>query len=64
MMCSLSKLGSGDMEAIHALEQELGKPLLAFSCHAVDHAELTEEQLSKVKSLESKLGMALVAVKE
>lgn len=62
MMCSLSKLGTGDMDSIHDLEKELGKPLLAFSCHAVEHADLTADQISKIKALESKLGMALVAV--
>ena len=33
MLCSLStKLGSADLEAISALEKELGTPLIAFSC--------------------------------
>jgi hypothetical protein len=33
MLCSLSKLKDGRLEKIKALEQELGKNLLSFSCY-------------------------------
>lgn len=64
MLCSLStKLGSEDLMAITSLEQELGTPLLAFSCHDLRPAELTAPQLAKVQTLESRLGLTIVAVK-
>ena len=65
MLCSLStKLGSADLEAICALEKELGTPLLAFSCRSeLKPAEVTGDQLSRIKALEGKLGLSLVAVR-
>ncbi len=64
MLCSLStKLGSEDLQAINALENELGKPILAFSCRAdLKPADVTGEQLAKIQALEHKLGLSLVAV--
>ena len=64
MLCSLStKLGSADLEAISALEKELGTPLLAFSCRSeLKPAEVSGDQLAKIKALEGKLGLSLVAV--
>ena len=65
MLCSLStKLGSKDLEAISALEKELGTPLIAFSCRSdLEPADVTGDQLAKIKALEGKLGLSLVAVK-
>ena len=65
MLCSLStKLGSEDLKAISALEKELGTPLLAFSCRAeLKPAEVTGDGLAKIKALEGKLGLSLVAVR-
>jgi hypothetical protein len=65
MLCSLStKLGSEDLQAINALESELGTPLLAFSCRAdLKPADITNDQLAMIKTLESKLGLSLVAVR-
>jgi hypothetical protein len=64
MLCSLStRLRSDDIVAINALEKELGTPLLAFSCEAdLKPAEVTGDQLAKIKTLEGKLGLSLVAV--
>jgi hypothetical protein len=64
MLCSLStKLGSEDLKAIMALEKELGTPLLAFSCRTeLKPADVSGEQLAKIKALEGKLGLSLVAV--
>ena len=65
MLCSLSsKLGTEDLNAIKTLEQELGMVLLSFNCHDLNPAQLTEDQLSRVQSLEGKLGVALVAVNQ
>jgi hypothetical protein len=65
MLCSLStKLTSEDLQAINALESELGTPLLAFSCRTdINPADLTTEQLAKVQALENKMGLSLVAVR-
>lgn len=62
MMCSLSHLKEQDLDQIRSLESDLGKPLLAFSCHDVIPASLEEDTLSKIQALEKKLGISLVAV--
>lgn len=63
MLCSLStKLGQEEMSAIQTLEKELGNPLLAFSCHPVNPASISDDKLAKIQALESKLGISLVAV--
>ncbi len=63
MLCSLStKLGQNELDEITRLEQELGHPLLAFSCYSTEPAQLTGDQLTKIKELESRLGISLVAV--
>ncbi len=63
MLCSLStKLGNEELKAIEALEQEVGNTLLAFSCHPVDPAPISTDQLAKIQELEKKLNISLVAV--
>ena len=63
MLCSLStKLGQQELHAITTLEEELGHPILAFSCHSLAPADLTPEQLAKVQRLEAELDLSLVAV--
>ena len=66
MLCSLSTtLGSDDLKAINDLENELGTPLLAFSCQkGYKTAPVTGGQLAKIKVLEQKLGVTLVAVRK
>ena len=62
MLCSLSTLGASQLSAIHQLEQELGRPVLAFSCHDIAPADVTQEELEKIQQLEKTLGLSLVAV--
>jgi hypothetical protein len=63
MLCSLAtKLGEKDLKSIQALEKELGKTLLAFSCHPVNPAEISKEQLATIQKVENQLGVSLVAV--
>jgi hypothetical protein len=64
MLCSYSKTESIDLEAIQGLEKDLGKTMLAFSCHDIKPAELTDEDLAKINELEKKLGIVLVAVEQ
>lgn len=62
MLCSLSALKDQDLEQIRSLEAELGRPLLAFSCHDLRPAVIDDEKLEKIELLEKKLGISLLAV--
>jgi hypothetical protein len=62
MLCSLSHLKDQDLDQIRSLENELGKTLLAFSCHQGSPTPLAETELGKIQSLEKNLGLSLVAV--
>jgi hypothetical protein len=62
-MCSISTTVKDDsLKAIQDLEKELGKTLLAYSCHKLKPAGLDKDDLSKITDLEKKLGVVLVAV--
>ena len=63
MICGLSSLDSTKLETIRAMEQRIGKTLLAFTCHDIAPAELTEGELDQISEAERKLGLYLVAVK-
>ena len=53
MPCGLAgKLGKQGLGQIEALEHGLSGPLLAVSCHAMDLAPISEEDLAKIKRLE------------
>lgn len=64
MLCSLStNLTPEALQAITGLEQELGTPILAYSCREdLKPAVLAPEKLARLQSLEQKLGLVLVAV--
>jgi hypothetical protein len=65
MLCSLAtKLEPGQIQEIETLAQDLGAPILAFSCHETVAAPIDDAQIGRLKELESKLGVALVAVKQ
>ena len=65
MLCSLStKLDDKALQAITDLEKELGMPLLAFSCHDFQPAQVQSDQLTKIQALENQLGLSLVAVRD
>ncbi len=65
MLCSLAtKLDQGQLAEISSLEKELGTPILAFACHPMDAAAIDTEKIARLKELEDKLGVALVAVKQ
>ena len=42
----------------------MGTPILAFACHQMDAAPIDAAQVDRLKELEDKLGVALVAVKQ
>ncbi|MBW2405943.1 MAG: hypothetical protein JRF17_01120 [Deltaproteobacteria bacterium] len=62
MLCSFSTLDNESLEAVQALEKELGNTLLSFSYHEIAPAVIDDEALSKISDLEKKLGVVLVAV--
>jgi hypothetical protein len=65
MLCSLAtKLDQGQLAEISSLEKDLGTPILAFACHQMDAAPIDTAQVDKIKTLEDKLGVALVAVRQ
>ena len=62
MICNLSNLKDNDVNDIAALEKDLGKTLLAFSCHDAKIADIGEDELNRIKALEQKMGISLVAL--
>ena len=63
MVCSLDTQMTPEMhQRITALEQDLGKILLAFRCHDMKPSELSESELQKIREIEMELGLSLVAV--
>jgi hypothetical protein len=63
MLCSLANnVDSSVLKTITDLEKDLGKTLLAFACHDLKPSELNVDQLSKIQTVEKKLGVSLVAV--
>jgi 50S ribosomal subunit-associated GTPase HflX len=63
MLCSLAtKLDQKQLDEIGTLEKDLGVPVLAFACHQAEPAAIGDDKVAKIKELESKLGVSLVAV--
>ncbi len=52
-------LDAKSLNALNALEKELGATLVAYEAPKV--AELTEEQLARLQQLEKKLGSTVIA---
>lgn len=64
MYCTLSGLQEHDIKQVQSLENELDQRLLAFSCHDIQPAPLGDDKLTKIKDLEKKLGIVLLAVQK
>jgi len=62
MLCTISNLNQEHLDAIRQLEKELGKTLLAFSCHDIQTSQINASELKKIQDLENKLSLSLVAV--
>lgn len=62
MLCSLSHLDENAVKSIQALESEIGKPLLSFSCQDIKPAQVDDSVPAKIQKLESELSVSLVAV--
>ncbi len=63
MLCTLANLEKEKLEDIQSLEKSLGKTLIAFSCKDVNIVPLKEDELARIKQVEKKLNISLVAVK-
>lgn len=63
MLCTMAALDKEKLEAIQSLEKKLGKTVLAFSCKDINATPLKEDEITQIKEVEGKLGLALVAVK-
>lgn len=61
MFCSASTLDDKKLGAIKALEQELGKTLVAYSCSDPKPSDLNAAELAKIKALEDDLAVTLIA---
>ena len=59
-----TNLDDNQLTALQALEKELGKPLYAYSEIDVKIATLSEAELKKVKALESKQNLHILAVRQ
>ncbi|MEF8824017.1 MAG: hypothetical protein V5B78_02430 [Desulfohalobiaceae bacterium] len=64
MVCTLSNLNEEQIREIRNLENELGRPLLAFSCFDLQPAQLDAETVQRIQRLERELGVALLAVQD
>ena len=63
MLCSLAtKMTADTIKVINDLEKDLGKTLLAFQCHNLKPSELSARELQKIREIESRLGISIVAV--
>lgn len=62
MLCSYSKLDPKNLEEIKALEKEIGATLLSFTCQDIAPARIDDATLDRIRKLEARLGVALVAV--
>jgi len=63
MLCTIAELDEERLGAIRSLEKKLGKTVLAFSCKDIGVTPLKDDEIAQIKELESRLGLALVAVK-
>ena len=65
MLCSLAtKLDQGQIAEIETLAKDMGTPILAYSCYQADAAPIDAAQIDRIKALEDRLGVALVAIKQ
>ena len=62
MLYSTTILDNEKVNEIKALENEIGKTVIALTGYNVRTTSLSEEQLYKVQEAEKKLGVVLVAV--
>lgn len=63
MLCTIANnINDDTLQSINNLEKDLGKTLLAFSCHNLKPTQLSSDELKKIEEVEKKLGVSLVAI--
>ncbi len=62
MYYAYAKIEEDKLNAIKALESEIGRPLIAVQPVKLKPAEIDPPALNRVQDLERKLGVTLVAV--
>jgi hypothetical protein len=62
MLYSYALLTADQLRAVRQLETEMGRTIVAFQRQEIDIAELSTEELARIREEEEKLGLALVAV--
>ena len=62
MLYACTNMEREQLGALQALEQEIGKTLIALTPIDSGPAEVAEPELDKIKALEERLGVLLVAV--
>ncbi|MBO9449498.1 hypothetical protein J7426_04470 [Tropicibacter sp. R16_0] len=63
MLYPLATLESEKLQAVQDLEAEIGSPIVALSAVETASADLSQDKLDKLKSLEDELDVVLVAVR-
>ncbi len=63
MLYPLANLEADKLNAVKALEKEIGSPVVAFTAVDANTANLPEDQLEKLQELENELDVVLVAVR-
>ena len=62
MLYACTDMENEQLGALQALEQEIGKTLIALTPIESDPAAVADPELDKIKALEERLGVVLVAV--
>ncbi|MFY2825492.1 hypothetical protein [Ruegeria sp. MALMAid1280] len=63
MLYPLATLEADKLNAVQALEQEIGRPVVALAAVEADTANLPKDDLKKLQALEDELDVVLVAVR-
>ncbi len=63
MLYPLAALEADKLDAVRALEQEIGQPVVALAPVEANTASLPEDQLRKLQELEDELNVVLVALR-
>ncbi|GAA6163915.1 hypothetical protein NBRC116590_16190 [Pelagimonas sp. KU-00592-HH] len=63
MLYPIAALEDDKLEALKALEAEIGSPIVALSAVDAGSANLSQDKIEKLQSLEDELDVVLVAVR-
>ncbi|MES0826371.1 hypothetical protein [Ruegeria sp. SCP11] len=63
MLYPIATLEADKLDAVRALEKEIGSPVVALAAVDTDSATLPKEDLQKLQALEDELNVVLVAVR-